>query len=143
MASTFQSVQVTRGDPPKTPRNGGTITVYGEYEILAALVVDDVIQMVPIPKGARILDVHINTDELDSDGTPEMVLDVGDTDGTDDTDRYIDGTAASPVLARMNNIAGFGYEFLANGTIDIHVETAPETGATSGTLKLVATYELI
>ena len=146
MASTFYSdLFDSSGNALSTKyHEKGVYALHGTREIAAALVVNDVIQMVPVPLGAKVLDVILMTDDLDT-GT-SIVLDVGDTDGTDDTDRYIDaattdqGGALGQVagFARINNVAGNGYTFAANGTIDVLVQVAPETGTTVGTLKLTA-----
>jgi len=142
MASTFKSIQVTKGDTPRkvTP---GVYSVYGEYELSAALVVNDVIQMVAVPQGARVLNIFLNADDLDTGG-PAIVLDVGDGGSTA---RFIDGALVAQAgtgnnVDMMNGTygigAGFGYQYTVNDTIDVLVETAPTTGTTTGTIKLIA-----
>lgn len=149
MASTFYSDQFDSDGNVLVRRyvESGVFSVTGTREIAAALVVSDLIKMVPVPKGAKVLDVVLSTDRLDT-GT-SIELDVGDTDDTDDTDRYIDsaaglvGTTATALgvttgitAARLNNPAGHNYKFVADGTIDVLVKTAPETGTTTGTITL-------
>ena len=135
MASTFYS-----DGTPKSVKyvESGVYSVTGTYEISAALVVNDVIKMVPVPKGARVKDVVLAVDDLDT-GT-SIVLDVGDTDATDNTARYIDdaGIGQAAGVSRMDNPLGANYKFTDQGTIDVLVQAAPQTGATTGTFVLTA-----
>lgn len=139
MATTFYS-DAYDGGVPKSVKyaHSGVYSISASYEIAAALVVNDVIKMTPVPAGVRVKDVILAVDDLDTGSN--LVLDVGDTDGTDDTNRYIDdasiGQAAG--IARMANIAGMNFQFAEDGSIDVLVETAPETGAVTGTIMLTA-----
>lgn len=106
-----------------------------------AFVVNDVVQMCKVPKGARVLEVILTTTDLDT-GTPALVLDVGDGD---DTDRYIDGATIGGTggTARLGsgittNTPAFTYT--ANDTIDVLVQVAPATGTATGTLTLVVGF---
>jgi hypothetical protein len=137
MASTLYSAQVASGVQPRDAV--GVNVAYGTYELSAALVINDVIQMVKIPKGATVTDVTLATDDLDSNGTPAIVLEVGD-DG--DTDRFIAASTVAQAggVTTLGNIAGFGYAYTAENTIDVKVPTAPATGATSGTISIAVTY---
>jgi hypothetical protein len=104
---------------------------------LTSLVVNDVIQMVPVPKGAVVHEVILAVDDMDT-GTA-LVLDVGD-DG--DTDRFIDdaGIGQAAGVARLDSISGFNYKYTAANTIDVLVQAAPETGTTTGTIKRVVFF---
>ena len=138
MATTFTNAKAAAGVQARVGLD--TITVFAEHEISAALVVNDVIQMVKVPAGAVILDVKLASDDLDSAG-PAIVLDVGD--GTV-TDRFIDGAtvAQGSGVTSLNEVDGLLYEYTAEDTIDILVQVAPATGATSGTLRLAVTYTM-
>lgn len=138
MASTFTSAKVAAGIQPETRM--GVNEVSAEYEIAAALVINDVIQMVKIPQGARIHDVILATDDLESTGTAS-VLAVGD--GSDD-DRFITGSTIGQAggIERLNAMDGLLYEYSAEDTIDVKCTTAPTTGATSGTIRLVVRYTM-
>lgn len=140
MASTFKSVEVTRGDFRYNEK--GVYALYGTYEFAAALVINDVIQMVNIKSGTKVLHVMLFVDALDS-GT-SVILDVGD-DG--DTNRFIKdavigrSSAAGQVdslATTYGNSDGFAYEYTANNTIDVKVQAAPGSGTSSGTITLVA-----
>jgi hypothetical protein len=114
--------------------------VIGTYEITAALVINDVFQMVKVPKGAVILDVTLWTDDLESSGTAS-VLAVGDGGAAA---RFITTSAVGQAGGRqaMNVINGVGYAYTVEDTIDVSVTTAPTTGATSGTITLVVIYQM-
>lgn len=111
--------------------------VHAEYTITAALALNDEIQMIKVAPGCRVLDVIVSTTDLDTGGSPAIVLDVGD--GNDD-DRYVADTTIGQAggMTRLSAFAGHGYTYTAADTIDVSVSTAPQTGATSGTVKLSA-----
>lgn len=139
MASTLSSSKVAS---TVVSRAGtGLTSVHGTYELAAALVVNDIIQMVKIPKGARIVNVILGTDDLDSGASPAIVLAVGD--GTT-ADRFISGSTVAQAggVATIGKVDGVGYVYTADDTIDIKVTTAPATGATSGTLNLTVVYDM-
>ena len=140
--STFTSSQAASTVNPRTC-DGNVCAVAAVYEISAALVASDVIQMARVPAGATILQVILQTDDLDSAG-PAIVLDVGD--GTT-TDRFIDAcltaqVAANDVACQINQVDGHNYVYTAEDTIDVIVATAPTTGATSGTIRLTVFYHM-
>lgn len=110
------------------------------YTIAAALVINDVIQSPPLPKGAVVYDVMLAVTDLDTNGAPAITLDVGY--GTD-PDYFI---AASTIgqtggVARASAVtAATPLTLTVNDTIDVLVKAAPATGATSGTVTLVVNY---
>jgi hypothetical protein len=140
MASTF-ATDASASNQIFSPPGGGIIGVReATYEISAALVLNDVIQMVKVHAGEEVVDIQLITDDLDTDGSPAILLDVGDGDNPD---RYIDGatvgqgggiaTIGSGITADAQLIRGV---YSADDTIDVKVATAPATGATSGTITL-------
>lgn len=136
-ASTFKSVEVTRGDVPRavTP---GVYSVYGRYTLnSAALVANDVIQMVAVPAGARVLDVTVCLNDLDSGTSVGVVVGDGSV-----TNRFITVTTQGVTggVLRMNQVGTTGafFQYTVNDTIDIKVATAPETGLTTSVVSLVA-----
>lgn len=139
-ATTFTSSQAASTVNPRTCENG-LCYACGSYEITAALVVNDVMQMVRVPAGAYIQEITLQSDDLDTAG-PAIVLDVGDGSATG---RFIDGclsaqVAANDVVCRINVMDGLNYTYAAEDTIDVLVETAPTTGTTSGTVVLCVVY---
>lgn len=108
---------------------------YVTYELSTGeLEADDVIQMLPVQKGAIILEVILAVDDLDDDGTPAVVLSVGDAS---DDDRFITASAAGQAggVSRLNNVAGLLYKYTADDTIDLKVQTVPDS-AVAGTVTL-------
>jgi len=139
MASTLTSSKVA--STVTTRKVEDMTAVWAEYELTAALVVNDVIQMVKVPMGATILDVKVASDDLDTGSSPAAVLAVGD--GTTAA-RFITGStiAQGGGMASLGVVDGFLYKYTADDTIDIKFTTAPATGATEGTLKLMVLYSL-
>ena len=135
MASLFYSVEVTRGDTPRavTP---GVYSVYGHYTLAGtSLVINDVIQMVSVPLGARVIDVILDIDDVDTGS--QFGCAVGD-DGT--TNRYITNTTLgrSAGIARANGATYERTAYTVNQTIDVFVVTAPQTGITTSVISLCA-----
>lgn len=144
--ATLTSSKVASSVPAKET-NQHLIHVAATYELTAALALDDVIQMVKVPKGAVIVELVLATDDLDSNGAPAIVLDVGD--GAD-TDRFIDGYTGAQANGNISRLGAgmaaskfadaLGYTYTADDTIDIHVQVAPATGTATGTIVLVVIY---
>jgi hypothetical protein len=119
--------------------------VFSTYTLAAALALNDVIQMVKVPAGATILEAILSTTDLDTGGSPAIVLDLGDGS---DTDRFIDGAT----IGQAGGVARLGsgiatnthanYNYAAEDTIDVLVQVGPATGATSGTIALALAYTL-
>lgn len=108
------------------------------YTLTAALALNDVIQMCQLPPNATVFFTQLSSTDLDTNGSPTIVLDVGDGD---DTDRFIDGsTVGQTGGTQVNNTVAPYRTYTAEDTIDVLVQAAPATGATSGTIKLVVGY---
>lgn len=146
MASTFTTSATDSNSPtPANVGSAGALThVRGTYTVSAgsALVVNDVIQMVPIPVGARVVSCTLHTTDLDSNVSPAVVLDVGDGG---DTDRYIDGstkgqTGGTDFIGTGITTLTQAYTYTADDTVDVLVQTAPATGATTFTIVLDVMY---
>lgn len=114
---------------------------YGTYTVTAALALNDVIEMVRIPAGARIIGCMLEATDLDTGGSPAIVLDVGDGS---DTDRLIDGATIGQAGGVTTTMVATGtlYQYTSEDTIDVLVQVAPATGATSGTIELAVWYIL-
>lgn len=141
MATTYYSVEITRGDVTRYNEKGN-FEVYGHFALSAALIVDDVIQMVKVPNGARVLSMEIYCDDLDTNVAPTILFDIGD-DG--DTNRFAEAVTLGQSAGFLRGIqteAGFCYQYTANNTIDLLVNTAPATGATSGDIKMRVTLAM-
>lgn len=147
MASTFTTAKVAATIPAKaTPQN--VLAVSAKYTLAAALVINDVIQMLTVPKGAQILSLTLTSDDLDSNGTPLITLSVGDGALVD---RFIKASTVAQAggVARLGDgltvslLSGAnGYQYTVEDTIDVKVIAAPATGATAGDITLTVLYHL-
>lgn len=106
------------------------------FTVDTALALNDVIQMLPVFNGEKVVGVDLISDDLDSGGTA-IVLDVGDGG---DTDRYIDGATVAQGGGAVSATVPTSYTYTADDTIDILVATGPTTGATSVTVTLRAFF---
>lgn len=114
------------------------IVEHKTYTILAALVVSDTIAMCTLPANHIVVDCLLTSDDLDTDGSPAIVLDVGVIGG--DTDALIDGAtiAQGAGMQRMNAIAGIRLAAsTSDRSIGVTVQVAPATGATTGQIDLI------
>ncbi len=77
---------------------------------------NDKVSMVPVPKGAVVLDVVVSA----TGGAASLSVDVGDDD---DVDRFLDGitntAAAVASLGADGAAAGVGHEYTVDDTVDI------------------------
>lgn len=107
----------------------------------------DIIEMVKVPKGAMILDMALSSEDIDTNATPTVTLDVGDGG---DVDRFIDGTTigqaggivrlgSGVVAAAIDGAHGFVYT--DDDTIDIKVVDAAATKA-AGNITLTVLYTM-
>lgn len=107
-----------------------------------ALALNDVLRMVKLPPGHRVVDLQVDCDDLDTNGTPAIVLDVGIEGG--DVDAFIDGSTVGQAggFARMAAIAGkrLAVNKNAEQVVAILVQVAPATGATTGKIGLDVQY---
>lgn len=119
--------------------------VWGVYEAAVALVINDVIQMVKVPKYATILEIILACDDLD--GGTTITLDVGDGSSTA---RFISASTigqAGGVVRLGQGITGSAaadclhYQYTAEDTVDVLVHAAP-TSSGVGTVKLGVAYSL-
>ncbi len=145
MASTLYSDACTAYSGVQ-PRSGlGFCSVSGTYTFLAALVDEDVIQLVKIPAGATILDWILDIPATGLDTGTAIVFDLGDASSTG---RFatgcVQGRSSAGAIVRPGSTGGVPgstqYAYTADDTIDFHVTTAPTTGVASGVLKLTVFY---
>lgn len=132
--------QRTSGLPLYLPKGSEEACRRKTFEITTdELELADVIATMTIPKGALITDGYLATDDLDSNGTPLLTLEVGTTD--DD-----DGYLAANTVGRAGGLARFDGAELRDGTtltadtrIDVKVGAAAAT-AQAGTVTLCVKY---
>jgi hypothetical protein len=145
MASTLYSDDCTPYSGIQ-PRAGiGFCTASATYTFLAALVINDVIQMVKIPAGAVILDwiLDIPASGFDTGTAVVWGLGDGDTPGRFAT-ACVQGRSSAGAIVRPSSTGSVPgstqYQYAAEDTIDLKVTTGPTTGVASGTLKLTVFY---
>lgn len=136
MAGPFYSDQITDVDQSTPARlvkpnelRGRARTYYFSYKTPAsgAPAVGEVVQLVKVPKGARVLGLYLNWEALTSAGGTAGA-DIGDGG---DADRFIaalnmDAAGEKAQGFRLDNSArepalGFGYEYTVEDTIDATV----------------------
>lgn len=134
---------------PREPHSG-LFVVTSEYTVPATgdgTAAGDVIQMLKVAKGTKIIDVILTCTDLETGG-PTGSMDVGDGG---DVDRFIDGTTIMQTggIARLGSgVAAdvidnaHGYVYTVDDTIDVLVVAAATTKAAGVlTLSVVATME--
>jgi len=140
----LKSTNVTDARPAVYPDEAGKVLVSdGTYEITAAENVDEqTIALCSLPAGCIPLDFTLIVDDLDSHGTPAIVVDGGGISATEDSvDRIMipastvaqaGGVARStlfPMVAPVDTETLFG----------MHITTAAGTAA-AGTIRGILTY---
>lgn len=137
MASTLYASAAKASRPAVTSSSSGLSVNEGRYTLLAALVINDLIQLCKLPANHVPVDFVLDSDDLDSDGSPAIVIDVGIKDSvgaTSDIDALIDGSTVAQAggVARMDAIAArriapVNYDRI----VEVKVITAPATGVAS------------
>ncbi len=149
MAAVLQSKQIAANQPAVTA--GGAhdlVALVGDYELSAALVVNDLIEFVELPPGHVPVDVILDTPDLDSNVAPAVVVQVGLMAGNVGDTTLASRTTGAEFIAASTvaQAGGIARMAVAGGTrvapstsrrsIGLKVATAPATGATSGTIRL-------
>lgn len=97
------------------PQDGADTSSYrAEFSATTALAANDVIEMGPLPAGCTVVQVILDSDDLDSNGSPTITLDVGLLTG--DYGALLDGAGAkrdlintgSPEIFAASNVAQAG-----------------------------------
>jgi hypothetical protein len=114
--ATYVSAQVSGGTIPINER-GASFLVFGSIALTTALAVNDIVQLIQVPNGYKVLNVTLDCDPLDSNATPTLTGSVGDA-GT--AGRYITVTAAQLKAGGVfpNNVAastGYVYTPASSG----------------------------
>lgn len=139
MTTTYLSNKAASTVSPKYTASN-SIPVYANASLTAALVANDLVQMMTIPAGATICSVVLDCDKLDSNGTPTIKFDVGDATTAN---RFL---AASTVgqaggAAVANVAAAYGYQYTANTPLYVKCNTAAATWQ-NGTVRLLVEYTM-
>lgn len=108
---------------------GNTITVHSSYTASAALAAGDVIEMLKVPQGAKVIGGYIRFDALQT-GTTVSVGDSGSAT------RFVSAQAADTVGSA--DFTGVPHEYSAEETIKVTLGTAGMDAADS--IDLVVQY---
>lgn len=92
--------------------------------------INNTIDLIRVPKGTVILGARLETGQLDTNGSPTLTLDVGDSGSAN---RIF---AASTVAQTGTNTAAmangaFGYKYATESVITLKVHAAPATAASA------------
>lgn len=138
--ATYTATKATNGN--STYRHdlaGLPHAVYSTYTMTTAPANGDVFQMLRVPAGARITGCTLKATDIDTNATPTVTLNVGDTD---DVDRLIAaatvGQGAGTSSALVSGTGQF-YKYSSETIISVQIPTGPATGAI-GTLELCVEY---
>lgn len=151
--ATIRTESVISGVAPDRT-DGSVNAVWGEwsYNDEGGGAINDVIQMVPIPKNAKIIDILVEW----SDGfAGSSTFDVGDGD---DDNRFYDavdnstndgrislagGTKGGSAIQEgpLTSMSGYGYVYTSADTIDITVEGAAAAAGDAFTMCVLYTVE--
>jgi hypothetical protein len=126
--------------PSKTSNARGSVCFAGEEVTVTAgqLTLNALFGSVKVPKGAVIIGAMLLSTDIDTNGSPAVVLGVGDVG---DDDRLITASNVGQAGTFSNTLAitGFGYQYTAETTVQVKVKTAPATAA-GGTLTYGVLY---
>jgi hypothetical protein len=138
--ATYNATRMAPGIQPKFLPTGD-LAVFSQFQTTAGLATGDVINMMTVPAGAYITGVTFDCDKLDSNGSPTIVLNVGD--GTN-TQRFIKNSAIGQAggFGIPNVPAVLGFQYQALTTILVQVGTGAATGVVGAFIRLVLNYSM-
>lgn len=116
--ATFTASAAQLAAPIKLNHIGDTV-VQSDYSASATLSATDVIQMVKVPRGAKVTDVVITRDII-------QTYSVGD--GDDDARYYATASVVATVTQNDILFGGHGYQYSQDDTIDIRADAAGIAG---------------
>jgi hypothetical protein len=143
----YNSTKMTAGVQPKfLPTAGGTCS-FVQYSVASNLVANDTINMLIIPANAvlnaTLLGIELDATKMDTNGSPTLKLDLGDTNsgGTLKPQRFFAAdTIAQVGIVKVPTVpASLGTLYTANSTVYVTWNTIAATFA-AGTIGLSVTY---
>lgn len=146
MPSALNTARITNNQPAPSADQNGVIAVRAEYSLTAALALNDTIDFAKVPAGHIPVDVILDSDDVDTGGSPAVVFQVGlrAADGTtDDPDAFIKNSNVGQAggVASTNVVTAFRITpHTADRNVYLTVSTAPATGATSGKIGVTVLY---
>ncbi|HEY1774244.1 MAG TPA: hypothetical protein VGH91_13735 [Gammaproteobacteria bacterium] len=146
--ATYTSSQVSSGQIPINER-GASFLVFGSIALTTALAANDIVQLVTVPNGYKVLNVTLDVDPLDSNASPTLTGTVGDPTTAG---KYITVTAAQlkTGVVQPNNVTGStGVVYApassggnAGGTLIQFKATANPATWVNGTMRLAAELQI-
>lgn len=120
---------------------GQQYTAYSKYSLTGALALNDVIQMLRVPKNAKITDIILKSADIDSNGTPLVQMTVGDASSTA---RLMAAQTIGQAGGSATTLAAGGvfYTYTVETVISVYISAAPATSATTGDIELAVKYIL-
>lgn len=144
MATTYKSDYVTNGYPVPAPMNGCVMAIRASFTQTAAFVLNDVVQFFTMPNGYQIHDIILDTPQLDTNVSPTITLDLGDTTTAQAYIAADTGAQGASGAVLHAKVAGYSattpYAIATSGgnagttTIQMKVHAAPATGTTNKTI---------
>lgn len=154
-AETLTADRAADGFPVFKPSGAGLLCcAYGTYEIAANVEDGDIFEMCKVPAGAVVVDGYVRADDLDTNATETLDMDVGwAANGTESADPdgfgnlgVWTGDAVSDLKPETYNYFPFGgtlkdgpKSFTNETTIQVEANAAAATGGT-GTLTVCVFY---
>lgn len=145
MATTYNSTRATSTQAAKFL--SGIVEDDCSFAISAAFVINDVLNLFKIPAGAKILDMMIFLPQLDSNGTPLLTIDVGDT--ANGAQQYVAAStkgraAAGSIISGANDVVAtsMAVKYTADDTLAMKIHAAPATGVSTGTIRAWVKYQI-
>lgn len=144
--SYIRSEQVQNHRPAVNTRGPEEAVIPFSVSLSAALVLNDVIGLCRIPPRHKVTDCFISVSDLDTDGSPAIILDAGVWEDDSETaptvvdaDAVVDGSAAGQAGGIISGPNAEAFLDLASSDSErifgLLVQVAPTAGATSGTVK--------
>ena len=116
--TTYKSNAVNAGLMPDHAQAGVVNCRMAKYTVSADLSVADVVQMIPVPKNCKILNLEVAVDDATSYGT----IDIGDGGSTN---RFMDGLSVSggpySFFSTKGTSKNAQHKYTAQDTIDVLV----------------------
>jgi hypothetical protein len=115
--------------------------VRGFINLAVALALNDIVEMVKLPAKCVPVDFTIDTDDLDTNGTPLLQMSAGFTAGTSAEFRAAGAVGRAAEIVRMDSsLASRVVSANAERVVGLKVTAAPATGATTGVLGFTLFY---
>lgn len=138
----------------------GTLAKAGNYNVVSArgsvavdgdLTADDIMKLVPLPANCVLMDLVLDTDDLDTHETPTITLDVGILNAAFDAIESGQEFLTESTIAQAGGVVRASTSIkalcrippsMSTRYLGVKVHTAAATAAASGTVGLTVTYRL-